>query len=104
MNYIDEIFTRLNIQQIREFLLHGTEDGEINPKSYYGRINTAKKSAMAMLQSKFPDNEELEIVTDPVLDYVTATEEVYMEIGLQSGIILGMQILSNTKIPPKSED
>ena len=26
MNYIDEIFTRANIQQIREFLLHGTEE------------------------------------------------------------------------------
>lgn len=29
MNYIDEIFTRLDVQCVREFLLHGGESAEI---------------------------------------------------------------------------
>ena len=36
MNYIDEIFFRGDIQQIREFLLHGVE-GEVDPRAYKER-------------------------------------------------------------------
>lgn len=101
MGYIDEIFERLDIQHIPEFLLHGVEETTINPKSYKERLDIGRKSAMGMLQAKFPDDEEFEQITDHLYDYVTATEQVYMEIGLQSGFILAMQMMTNTKTQPE---
>lgn len=38
MNYMNEIFWRTDIQQIREFLLHGVEKLNIDTRTYKERI------------------------------------------------------------------
>jgi len=93
LSYIDEIFTRLDIQHIREFLLHSVECVEINDKSYRQRIDDSRKTAIAMIQAKFPDEDESIKITDEVYDYASACEEVYMEIGMQCGAKLAMQLV-----------
>ena len=103
MNYIDEIFTRLDVQCVREFLLHGGESAEIDTRPYKERIETAQKAATSILHYKFPDKEEYEDISGYVLDYGTACENVYMEIGMQCGFVLAMQIMNNTKRPTDSE-
>jgi len=40
MSYITEIFERLDLQQIREFLLHGVECGKVSDLSYKQRLMT----------------------------------------------------------------
>jgi len=45
------------------------------------------------LHSKFPDDEEYENVSGPVLDYTNTIQNVYMEIGMQCGFVLVMQIM-----------
>ena len=92
MNYIDEIFTRLDLQHIREFLLHGVEEMNISTKSYKERIDETQKPAVDFIRSKFPDMDEYETVTAKVYDYASACEEVYMEIGMQCGAVLAMQL------------
>ena len=104
MSYITEIFERLDIQHIREFLLHGVDETEIDTRSYMERLKTPEKTMTSMLHSKFPDGKEYEEVTDKVYDYATAYEEVYMEIGLQCGFVLAMQIFNNTKSPQESKE
>lgn len=103
MNYIDEIFERADIQHIREFLLHGAEGCRINKKPYHERLITAQKTATRFLRAFYDDNDEYEESTMPVFNYVTTVEEVYTEIGLKCGIILGMQIAANTKTLPNDE-
>jgi len=101
MNYITEIFERLDIQHIREFLLHGVEETEVDTRSYMERLKTPEKIMTSFLHSKFPNEEEYEGVTDKVYDYISACQNVYMEIGLQGGFILAMQINKNTQTDNK---
>lgn len=96
MNYISEIFGRLNIQSIREFLLHGCDSTEIDSKSYAERLRMTENTMLKFLHGKFPDNEECEKVTDKIYDYAGAMQDVHMEIGLQCGFILAMQVYRNT--------
>ena len=97
MNYIHEIFTRADIQQIREFLLHGTEETSLDPRPYKERIDSAHKAFTARLHRDYPDEKDFEEVTEPIYHYVNAIEEVYMEIGLQAGAILAAQTALNLK-------
>lgn len=100
MDYITEIFSRLDIQQIREFLLHGVECVEVNTKTYMERLKEAQKPVINMIHRYFPDEmKENEKITDCIWLYSGEIEDVYMEIGLQCGFVLAMQIMSNTKKP-----
>ena len=94
MSYIDEIFARLHIQHIREFLLHGVECVEISDKTYKQRIDETEKPMIRFIQDKFPDAVKCEEITEKVYDYGGACEEVYMEIGMQCGAVLATQILA----------
>jgi len=96
MSYISEIFERLDIQCIREYLLHGCDATKIDSRSYLERLTTPEKALSSMLESKLADKNECEEVKDIIYDYANALEEVHMEIGLQCGFILAMQISQNT--------
>ncbi|MCL2343255.1 MAG: hypothetical protein FWC62_05085 [Firmicutes bacterium] len=93
MSYIDDIFARLDIQHLREFLLHGVECVEINPLGYKQRLQEAWEPVSAVLRSRFPEPEEYEKITDEVQHYASVTEDVSMEIGLKCGAILAAQLL-----------
>ena len=95
MNYLDEIFTRADIQQIRGFLLGGTEGNRTDPRPYKERLESAHDKFYERLQKDYPDRKEFEEVTEPIYNYVNAVEEVYMEIGLQVGAILAVQTAQN---------
>ena len=97
MNYIDEIFTRADIQQIRGFLLGGTEGDGIDPRPYQERIESAHDAFTARLQRDYPDEKDFEEITESIYNYATAIEEVYMEIGLQVGAILAAQTAQSLK-------
>lgn len=98
MSYMDEIFTRVNIQQIREFLLHGSEEGNIDTGDYKQRLETAQKAATRYLRSFYDDNDKYEELSTTVFDYIDVVQNIYMEIGLQCGFMLGMQFATNTKM------
>ncbi len=96
MNYIDEIFWRTDIQQIREFLLHGTE-GNVDPRPYKERIESAHDKIYERIQKDYPNQTEFEEILSLIYKYISATEGVYMEIGLQAGAILAAQTAQNLK-------
>ena len=100
MNYVDKIFARADIQHIREFLLYGVESCNISSESYSERLMTAEKNAINFLHSLYKNDDEFEKSTMPMFEYTRTIEEVYMEIGLQCGMFLGMQIASNVKMQP----
>lgn len=96
MNYIDEIFQRADIQQIREFLVYGVE-GNTDLRPYRERIESAHKALFALLRRDYPDQKDFEEITGPIYGYVNAVEAVYMEIGLQVGAVLAAQTAHNFK-------
>jgi len=46
MNYITEIFERLNLQQIRAFLLNGVECKKISENSYKQRLKKSEETVI----------------------------------------------------------
>jgi len=98
MNYTSEIFNRVNLQHIREFLLHGTECLKVSDKSYEERIAVSHDKAIKRIETGFPDVKECEDVMSEVYGYATTIEEVYMEIGMQCGVVLAIQFLGRTKM------
>lgn len=92
MDYIEQIFYRADIQQIRAFLLYGVED-EIDPRSYRERENAALNHLMDRLRA-CPPKEEDELC-NLVCAYGIACQKVYMEIGLQIGAKLAVQACRN---------
>ncbi len=97
MSYISEIFERLDIQHIREFLLHGVECVQISEKTYKQRIDDSRKTAIDMIKAKFPDMDEHVVITNEVYGYSSVVEDVYTQIGMQCGAILVIQLLANPK-------
>ena len=95
MSYIDEIFARLDIQHIREFLLHGVDEMNVSTKSYEERMDEKQKPAIEFIRGKFPDMDECEGITGKVYDYAGVCEDVYMEIGMQCGAVLAARLLGN---------
>ena len=61
MNYISEIFERLDLQQIRGFLLNGDARVQIDEGSYLERLERAEKPILDLLKAKFTDAEYLEV-------------------------------------------
>lgn len=92
MSYISDIFDRLNLQQIREFLLHGVECIDLSDKSYKQRLSEAEKTAIDLIIQHFPNMKEYEKITTEVYNYGTASQNVFMEIGLQCGMLLALQL------------
>ena len=94
MSYITEIFDRLDLQQIREFLLHGVECYDVSGDSYKQRLEAAEKPVIEMIEEKFEENDE---IAGDIHHYATVNQNVYMEIGLRCGAVLAAQLLSNPK-------
>jgi len=98
MNYTSEIFSRVNLQHIREFLLNGAECLEISDKSYEDRIAVSHDKVIKLIETGFPDIKECEDVVSEVYNYATTIEEVYMEIGMQCGAALAIQFFGKAKV------
>ena len=98
MSYIDEIFKRLDIQHIREFLLHGVDESEISSKAYKERIDEARDPVIEFIQQKF-EPEECEEITGRIYDYASVCENVYMEIGIKCGAKIAAQLFEREDPP-----
>ena len=99
MEYINQIFERLDIQNIQSFLLHGVDCSEIDSRTYEERIAKAQKSTMEMIKTICPDMAEYDTVTGEVYNYANTMRDVHMEIGLRCGAVLAAQLFSTGKGP-----
>ena len=96
MNYIDEIFARADIQQIRSFLMDGV-DSVTDPRPYKERLDSAERAMSVRLHRDYPKQADFEEIARYIFEYGDALESVYMEIGLQIGAILAVQAAWNVK-------
>ena len=96
MNYVDAIFRRCDIQQIREFLLHGTE-GNIDPRPCKERAEDALHQVTARLRAVCANEADRDDLTGLVYACAEEIAGVYMEIGLQLGALLAAQLYQNLR-------
>lgn len=94
---MNEIFWRTDIQQIREFLLHGVEKLNIDPRTYKKWLESTQTRMTVRMREEYPDSEGYEEIIGLLFEYVGEVEDVYMEIGLQAGAILAVQTAQSLK-------
>ena len=94
MSYITKIFERLDLQQIREFLLYGTECEKVSGEDYKRRMEIAEKPVFEFINN-FSDKEEKERIENDIIQHISTTQDVYMEIGMKCGAVLAAQLLEN---------
>ena len=85
MSYIAKIFEKLELQQIRTFLLQGVECLQVSDESYKERLENAGDSVFKAVEKKISDKEENNRLMSDIHHYASVTQDVYMEIGMQAG-------------------
>ncbi len=94
MNYIDDIYTRIDLCEIREFLLHGAPAEPAESRSSKEKIDEKEKAVLEYIRSKFTDENECEQIMDKVYAYASCCVDEYMKIGMQCGASIAVQLLS----------
>lgn len=93
MDYIKEAFARMNLQQLRSFLLYGTDDFSDETKPYRDKLKDDSAPIHKRLESLYPDESELDKAVADLSQALTAYECVYMDLGMKAGARLLYQLL-----------
>lgn len=92
MDYINQIFSRMDLQHIRAFLINGTDTPAITNKSYRERLEAAQQPIVDFLHGTCPEKTDPPGI-DALYEALSASQDIYMEIGMQAGAILMTQLL-----------
>lgn len=93
MSYITDIYERANLQQIQSFLCVGTAKRQTDRRDYQRRVEQADEELLDSLRTLLPDREAMERVSSLVCQYGNACQDAYMEMGMQVGALLAVQLL-----------
>ncbi len=97
MNFINDIFRRVNLGQLSAFLIYGIEADEISEKTYKERIDECHKTLHQKAEELFSDKEQRQDFVDYIFDLFGVYENVFMEIGTQVGFKLAAECLNTNK-------
>lgn len=92
-DHITEAFDRMNLRQIRSFLLYGTDDFAENVQPYKERLKSESDPIHKRLESIYPDGSELDKAVGELSQALTAYEYIYMELGMKAGARLLYHLL-----------
>ena len=92
-NFITETFERMDIEKIKAFILHGTEQEIIHDSPYAERIKHACTPIYKRLEILHLSQSELTEASNELSNAITAYQEIYMEIGMKAGARLLHQLL-----------
>jgi len=92
--YIEDIFARMELGQIREFLLRGVEPLEKEDQTYGTRLENGREAIYKRLQALYPDDEDsLDETYYDLAQALGSYETVFLEIGMRAGARLIYQLL-----------
>ena len=103
MDCISDILARANLQQIREFILYGSESLDVSKKDYLQRLTEAREAAIVAIDEKVSDPAAADALTELMFAYASSVGDVYMEIGMQCGASLSSQLLSKNGYATESK-
>ncbi len=93
MDYIKNTFARMDLQQIRQFLLYEVEEMEIDNRPYKDRIKFGCDPIYNRLNSTYHDQSERDKAAADLSQALSTYESVYMELGMKAGARLIYQLL-----------
>ena len=92
--YIEKIFERADIQQIREFLISGLDLIDSPDKRSYGkRLEENSINIIKRLENTAADADDLDETFGYFGDATETCKEVFLEIGMKVGARLLFQLL-----------
>jgi len=92
-DYMKKSFARMNLQQIRAFVLCGAEQYNLSNEPYDERLKNATEPIYNRINSLYSIQSELTDASNDISRALSAYEEVYMEIGMKLGARLIHQLL-----------
>lgn len=93
-----QVRERMDIQHLRSFLLNGKACKNPNDNPYKERLDEPLYAALQMITNKLPEPEDNEPLFEKVYEVTIAYMNVFMELGLQAGMKLTAQVLSDKTI------
>jgi len=93
MESYKRLVDRMDLQQIRAFLLNGEETGEIFSETYEKRIENGERAIHERLEQIYKDGNELDEALVDLYEALTTYEQVYTEIGMKLAAKLIFQLL-----------
>ena len=93
MDYIKNAFARMNLQQIRQFLLYEVEELEVDNRPYKNRLKSGCAPIYNRLNSIYPDQIERDKAAADLSQALSTYESAYMELGMKAGARLIYQLL-----------
>jgi len=87
MSFINGIFKRATLFNLREFLLYGSDENRSITESYYERL-TKSYAQLKKIVKKYDNMEENSELYSMIMEVLTEHQHVYMEIGIQAGLQL----------------
>lgn len=93
MDYINDMFKRMSLRQIRSFLLCGVGELTAEMESYRDTLKNSDESIRKHLERLCPDKTEQDKVVAELSQVLSAYEGVYMELGMKAGARLIWQLL-----------
>jgi len=92
-NYITDAFARMDLQQIREFILNGVECCNPEHKPYNIRLKEGSSAIYKRLESIYPNEDAREKIDADLSQALGTYESVYTEIGMKAGAKIIYQLL-----------
>jgi hypothetical protein len=93
MDNFSRIFQRLDIRYIREFLICGEQSGNSDGRTYAQRIDGVRAPLMDMITEILTQKKEYDAMLKRISQYEEEMRDVYMEVGMQCGAALAVQLL-----------
>lgn len=102
MRNFKEIVCRVNIQEIRSFMLDGIDLSTWREKpiedSYEDRLRKGEAPLWDFLERFYPDGDKRDEVYDLICKALLANQEVYTELGIRLGANLIFELLKSNPI------
>jgi hypothetical protein len=93
MDFIKETYSRMNLQQLRSFMLYGSDECSEDVRPYRETLQKSSEPTHRRLGELYPAGAELDKALAEFSDALTAYECVYLELGMKVGARLAYQLL-----------
>lgn len=102
MRSFKEIINRVNIQEIRSFMLDGIDLSSWSEKpvedSYEDRLQKGEEPLWKLIENLFPDGEQKDEIYDLLSKAILTNQEVYTELGIRLGANLIFELLKSNPL------
>jgi len=92
-DYIKDTFERMNLYQLRSFLLYGVDDFKERIHPYRNALEAVSDPIFRRLETLYPDGPERNEAAADLAQALNTYESVYMELGMKAGARLLHQLL-----------